>query len=149
MSVDSLGTYINTAEVVGSFPMDSEQNGLIDGVTVRVSEPNQVEFGIIFNQFSPNNDGVNDRLKINKRRTNDDGSFGDEVDLRYSIKIFNRYGSLVFEGNQLTDEIIWDGTRKGEDVPDGTYFYVLDLTINEELGVVTQTTKKGWIQLIR
>ncbi|SDE13098.1 conserved repeat domain-containing protein/gliding motility-associated C-terminal domain-containing protein [Pricia antarctica] len=152
VSVDSVGTFQNTADIDKSSPVDSE--GKYDNntstVTVNVSKRTEAEFGIIFNQFSPNNDGVNDDLKINKRRTNDDGSLGDEVDIQYGIKIFNRYGSLVFEGEQLTDEVIWDGTRKGKDVPDGTYFYVLDLTVNEEIeGIDTNSIKKGWIQLIR
>ena len=150
--VDTVGTFRNTAEITRSSPADSEgkYENNISFATVNVSERTEAEFGIIFNQFSPNNDGVNDNLKINKRRTNDDGTLGDEVDIQYSIKVFNRYGSLVFEGDQLTDEVIWDGTRKGKEVPDGTYFYVLDLTVNEEIeGIDTNSIKKGWIQLIR
>ena len=119
-------------------------------MTVNVSERSEAEFGIIFNQFSPNNDGVNDNLKLNKRQTNEDGTLGDEVDVLYSIKIFNRYGSLVFEGNQLTDEVIWDGSRNGKEVPDGTYFYVLNLNVLEEIeGIDANSVKKGWIQIIR
>jgi hypothetical protein len=57
---------------------------------------------------------------------------------------------VVFEGDQLSDEVIWDGMRDGKDVPDGTYFYVLNVTLQEEVeGVATNSTKKGWIQLIR
>lgn len=150
--VPNAGTFQNTAEILRSSPADSE--GKYDNntstVTVNVSERTKAEFGIIFNQFSPNNDGVNDDLKINKRRNNDDGTLGEEVDIQYSIKIFNRYGSLVFEDDQLTDEVIWDGTRKGKDVPDGTYFYVLNLNVLEEIeGIDTNSVKKGWIQVIR
>ncbi len=145
------GEFTNTAEIIRSSPVDSEgkYDNNTDIVTVTVSERARAEFGIIFNQFSPNNDGTNDELKINKRLNNEDGSLGDEVDIQYSIKIFNRYGGLVFEGEQLTDEVIWDGTRKGKEVPDGTYFYVLDLTVIEEEGIDTNSIKKGWIQLIR
>jgi gliding motility-associated-like protein len=146
------GSFQNIAEIVDSSPVDSEGNydNNTSTVTVNVNERTEAELGIIFNQFSPNNDGVNDDLKINKRRTNDDGTLGDEVDIQYSIKIFNRYGSLVFEGEQLTDEVIWDGTRKGKDTPDGTYFYVLNLNVLEEIeGIDTNSVKKGWIQLIR
>ena len=76
--------------------------------------------------------------------------FGVQIEMEYDIKIFNRYGSLVFEGEQLSDEVIWDGTRNGKEVPEGTYFYVLKVTLLEEIeGVDTNSTKKGWIQLIR
>ncbi|MGB6151661.1 MAG: gliding motility-associated C-terminal domain-containing protein, partial [Pricia sp.] len=150
VTADSVGTFVNFARIRSSSPLDSDQEGISDDVTINVSERSEAEFGIIFNQFSPNNDGVNDELKLNKRRTNEDGTLSDEVDVQYSIKIFNRYGSLVFEGEQLEDEVIWDGTREGKDVPDGTYFYVLDLTVLEEIeGIDSNSIKKGWIQLIR
>lgn len=149
--VDGVGTLQNTAEINRSTPLDSEGNyeNNSDTVTIVVSERTEAEIGIIFNQFSPNNDGTNDALKINKKRIGENG-MEEEVDMAYSIKIFNRYGSLVFEGDQLTNEVIWDGSRDGKEVPDGTYFYVLNVTLQEEVeGIDTTTTKKGWIQLIR
>lgn len=146
---DSVGTFQNIAEITKSSPLDSNQENLSDGITINVSERTEAELGIIFNQFSPNNDGVNDNLKINNTHTDEDGN-EEKVDIAYSIKIFNRYGSVVFEGDQLSDEVIWDGMRDGKDVPDGTYFYVLNVTLQEEVeGVATNSTKKGWIQLIR
>ena len=151
VSVPTPGTFPNTAEIRRSSPLDSEENyeNNSDTVTVVVSERTESEIGIIFNQFSPNNDGTNDGLKINKKRIGEDG-MEEEVDLAYSIKIFNRYGSLVFEGDQLTSEVIWDGSRDGKEVPDGTYFYVLDVTFRDGIeDAETNTTKKGWIQLIR
>lgn len=151
VSVPEEGTFVNRAEIVRSSPLDSEgkYDNNSDEVTVNVSMRTQADFGIIFNQFSPNNDGVNDYLKINRILTDENGDER-EIDMLYDIKIFNRYGSLVFEGNDMTDEIIWDGSWEGKDAPDGTYFYVLNLALQEEVdGVDTNTTKKGWIQLIR
>jgi len=50
----------------------------------------------------------------------------------------------------MTDEVIWDGMWEGKESPDGTYFYILNVTLQEEVeGFDTNTTKKGWIQLIR
>ncbi|WP_149304006.1 Ig-like domain-containing protein [Pareuzebyella sediminis] len=149
--VPQVGSFTNSAEILSSSPVDSEgkYNNNTDMVSVNVSERTQAEIGIIFNQFSPNNDGTNDELKINRVHTNDNGT-RETIDLIYDIKIFNRLGSLVFEGNQLQDEVIWNGTWKGKQVPDGTYFYVLNVTLQEEVeGVDTSMTKKGWIQLIR
>ncbi|WP_400072150.1 gliding motility-associated C-terminal domain-containing protein [Zobellia russellii] len=147
------GEFINQAEIIRSSPVDSEgkYENNIDSVRVRVSRKSDLDLGLIFNQFSPNNDGVNDELKINKYQRNEDGTFNSTpVDLVYDIKIFNRYGKVVFEGDQMTEEIIWDGMWEGKEAPDGTYFYVLNLTLQEEVeGFDTNTTKKGWIQLIR
>ncbi|CAM3529937.1 gliding motility-associated C-terminal domain-containing protein [Zobellia roscoffensis] len=138
----------NTAEIIRSSPVDSE--GKYDNnkatVDVKIWERTDAELGIIFNQFSPNNDGTNDVLKINKEH--ESGT----IDLVYDIKIFNRYGKVVFEGDQMTDEVIWDGTWEGKQAPDGTYFYVLNVNLQEGEtveGFETNTTKKGWIQLIR
>lgn len=40
-----------------------------------------------------------------------------------NIKIFNRWGALIYESNDLDFE--WDGTFNGEPVPVGTYPYLL------------------------
>ena len=103
-----------------------------------------VDVGIIYNQFSPNGDRTNDYLKINRTDFSSLSVPKEEVQLSYSIEIFNRYGKVVFEGKNMTEEIIWDGTWKGEASPEGTYFYILDLSIGG-----SNTIQKGWIQLIR
>jgi gliding motility-associated-like protein len=44
----------------------------------------------------------------------------------FNCKIFNRWGSLIYEFNDLNGE--WNGeTTKGEDVSDGVYFYKVEL----------------------
>jgi gliding motility-associated-like protein/uncharacterized repeat protein (TIGR01451 family) len=99
---------------------------------VNVNEPTNTEPGFLFNQFSPNGDGTNDLLKINNL----------EDFPGNSLQIFNRYGNKIHEVQGMTDGNTWDGTRNGEQVPAGTYFYILDLGDGSEI-------RKGWIQLIR
>ncbi|NAS13813.1 T9SS type B sorting domain-containing protein [Poritiphilus flavus] len=148
------GTFTNTATIVGSSPGDSEDKRDNNEATVEVvvSSPNEAEVGILYNQFSPNGDGTNDLLKINRTDYTSDQTPKPKVPLVYSIQIFNRYGLSVFEGNDIfmagdqEDAIVWDGTNNGNDVPDGTYFYVLEFDLDNGEG--PQTTK-GWIQLIR
>jgi len=76
--------------------------------------------------FSPNNDGENDRFVIN----------GIERFPNNNILIINRWGSKVFEQDGYLNE--WDGTAQfgitigGEDLPEATYFYILDLGNGEE-----------------
>jgi gliding motility-associated-like protein len=61
----------------------------------------------------------------------------------FQIIIFNRWGEPVFESQDKNFE--WDGTRKGEILPNGTYAYVMrytsitsdDPTIYEKRGGVT------------
>ncbi|MBR9914246.1 MAG: gliding motility-associated C-terminal domain-containing protein [Algicola sp.] len=69
--------------------------------------------------FSPNNDGVNDWFNIQ-------GLY--DIFESHELKIFNRYGTLIFEGD---NDLKWEGqinrglNNHGKLVPVGTYFYVL------------------------
>lgn len=70
------------------------------------------------NIFSPNDDGVNDKLTI--------GAPANSVDMAESFEIYNRWGGLVFaEYNTPLTDIAWDGTSNGNKVSAGTYFYIL------------------------
>lgn len=44
----------------------------------------------------------------------------------FEMKIFNRWGELVFTSNSIDEG--WDGTLRGVDQPDGTYAFVSNLT---------------------
>ncbi len=75
--------------------------------------------------ISPNGDGLNEYLDL--------VSFGG-VDL----KIFNRYGSVVYEKSNYKNE--WRGqSNSGKDLPTGTYFYQIQTNIGEQF--------TGYIQL--
>ncbi|OYU82926.1 MAG: hypothetical protein CFE24_13610 [Flavobacterium sp. BFFFF2] len=76
----------------------------------------------IFNYLSINGDGANERFYIKGLK---------DVFLNHELKIYNRWGVLLFTGNNQTPE--WTGVpNEGQliaqvPVPDGTYFYVLQL----------------------
>lgn len=66
--------------------------------------------------YSPNNDNVNDQWIIP-----DIDYFKDS-----HILIYNRWGNVVYESNGYLNR--WEGRSKNaKDLPDGTYFYVVDL----------------------
>lgn len=67
------------------------------------------------NAFSPNGDGVNDNWMVY-----------DQFDCLQNIKVqvFNRYGSRVFESKNYRND--WKGTYGGNNLPDATYYYVID-----------------------
>ncbi|HNR41576.1 MAG TPA: gliding motility-associated C-terminal domain-containing protein [Bacteroidales bacterium] len=81
------------------------------------------DFYEIPNVFTPNGDNINDRLIA---RTSG------QVE-KVDMKIFNRYGILVFQ----TDEprINWDGTYKGKIVSPGVYFYQCEVFIRRITGL--------------
>ncbi len=70
--------------------------------------------------FSPNGDNINDLLVFT----------GVEYFEPASLKVFNRYGTLVFEDDNYFNN--WDGTDSDSKnpLPDGTYFYRLQLSNN-------------------
>ncbi len=69
------------------------------------------------NAFTPNGDGIND-------------FFGPEaIDVsKYSLKIFNRWGEIIFTSNNLKNG--WDGTFKGKTVQNDVYVYQLNYEFN-------------------
>ena len=70
----------------------------------------------MFQGISPNGDGVNDRFTVPEI----------EYYPENTIQIFNRWGTIVFDKKGYLNEFVGrDG--KGNELPDGTYFYVLDL----------------------
>jgi gliding motility-associated-like protein len=85
------------------------------------------------NSFTPNGDGKNDVLK----------PLGFGLKKILYFKIFNRYGQLVFETNNLGTG--WDGIFKGKAQPSGTYTYMVKV-INYRDWPVEQ---KGTVILIR
>ncbi|MEM9822867.1 MAG: gliding motility-associated C-terminal domain-containing protein, partial [Bacteroidota bacterium] len=70
----------------------------------------------IFSGFSPNGDGVNDFFQIR----------GIERFPNNSVLVFNRWGNEVFRSRGYTNDQGWDGRWEGKDLPDGTYFYVIE-----------------------
>ncbi len=72
-------------------------------------------FGLleISNICTPNNDGKNDTWLIS------DPTLIENC----KVQISNRWGQVVFETANYNNE--WDGTSNGQQLPDGTYFYVI------------------------
>ena len=66
---------------------------------------------IIPNAFSPNGDGINDTWAIPAAAAFEGAK----------IKIYNRYGSLVYQKDGLFES--WDGKYKGVILPPGVYYY--------------------------
>jgi len=77
--------------------------------------------------FSPNNDGINDLFVIR----------GIDRFPANTFTIFNRWGDQIFEASPYKNE--WNGKSStgirvgGDDLPVGTYFYILDLGDGSEI----------------
>jgi len=88
------------------------------------------------NVFSPNNDGINDLFKPLMT------SYVERVDM----KIFNRWGMLVFETED--PGINWDGKIDGTDklVSPGVYYYICEVYENRLSGLEV-TTLTGFVHV--
>jgi gliding motility-associated-like protein len=84
---------------------------------------------LVHNAFSPNGDGVNELFIIEQI---------DQISCypTNTVEIYNRWGILVYDTKQYDNENrvfkgISEGratVAKGEDLPTGTYFYVIEYT---------------------
>ena len=76
----------------------------------------------VYNYVSANEDGTNDSFFIDGLR---------DIFVNFQLDIYNRWGVLVWEGNNNTED--WRGAAtkglriSGDEVPDGTYYYILNL----------------------
>lgn len=83
-------------------------------ITITITCPDNI---FLPQGFSPDGDGKNDKLVFT----------GLEYFAPATLKVFNRYGSVVYENPDYKND--WNGTYLENDkpLPDGTYFYVIQL----------------------
>lgn len=85
---------------------------------------------VIPNVFTPNGDGIEDKWDVQ----------GIAGYTNCEVRVFNRYGDLIFYSTGY--ESPWDGTFEGKGVPVGTYYYVIDLKDGSGL-------RGGYVAVIR
>jgi gliding motility-associated-like protein len=110
-------------------------NGQDGGQTYQVSQPQMVNLMVtdvngcqasqqikvvdecpniyIHNAFTPNGDGINDTWVIE----------GLDSDLTATVKVFTRYGTLIFNSNGYGTP--WNGEYNNKKLPVGVYYYVI------------------------
>ena len=119
----------------------SQQSSVCDDavVTIVVSKEDPIE---IYNGISTNGDGKNDGFRIE----------GIENYRKNTLKIFNRWGVLVYQKEGYTNADPFTGysngrstIESGKKLPQGTYYYILEY---ENSNNQTQT-KSGWLYLKR
>ena len=101
-----------------------------DDVTITVRSESLV---LVPNAFSPNNDQVNDVLRITTFNVTD----------LLTFDVYNRWGQKVFATTTLTDG--WDGKLKGTEQEMGVYVYVVRVRAKDG----TEYQQKGNFSLIR
>ncbi len=99
-------------------------------VATTVIEVKKIVNAFMPSAFTPNGDGYNDEYKIGNYNLRE-----------FQIKIFSRWGTVVYEANEPTFK--WNGKNaNGADVPEGVYVYVVryqDISgkMAEQTGTIT------------
>ena len=96
-----------------------------------IKKGSDVDFVSVPNVFTPNGDGINDRLQITA-----------SSNVNIHLDIYSRWGVKIFESNAVSDS--WDGTYNKQLCASGAYFYILKLTSG-----ALEKTKKGFVMLER
>ena len=81
----------------------------------------------VYDAFTPNGDGINETFVIE----------GIELLPEASVRVYNRWGNLVFEAedNYQND---WSATWDGNRLPQGTYFYLVEIPGEEPVAGYVQ-----------
>jgi len=124
--------------------LDYESNGIPDSIIYTICIQSDCRTATIFidvtppvidikSGFSPNEDGINDTFVIDNLHRFPNNQ----------LSIFNRWGNQVLQVENYQNN--WDGTWDESTIlPDGTYFYVLDVEVNAAMEQHT-----GFVQLRR
>ncbi|MDO4229323.1 MAG: thrombospondin type 3 repeat-containing protein [Capnocytophaga sp.] len=100
----------------------------IDGDGIDNSNDTSLDYVLISNAFTPNNDGLNDYFDIVRA----------EEYPNNTLRVYNHLGQLVYETKGYKNQ--WNGIgSKGEKVPQGSYFYIFTLDNTEVYN------RQGWI----
>ncbi|MES2648724.1 MAG: gliding motility-associated C-terminal domain-containing protein [Bacteroidota bacterium] len=86
---------------------------------------------VIPNAFSPNGDGINDTWYIDPL----------EFFKESTTEVYDRFGQLAYRSKGSA--IFWDGSSNGRPLPIGTYYYIVNL------GIQNQPKLTGSVTLIR
>lgn len=89
-------------------------HGCVDSASTQVKVINEV---IVYapNAFTPDGDAYNEMWRLHI----------DGIDVYgYNLKMFNRWGEIVWESNN--PEVGWNGSYRGQIVPDGTYVWIME-----------------------
>ncbi|HNI43187.1 MAG TPA: Ig-like domain-containing protein [Chitinophagales bacterium] len=116
-------------------------------VYITVTEDEEpLECDVVFaNAFSPNGDGTNELWLIENADNLSECYTNQEI--QPELMIFNRWGDKVYHFKDYTNTNAWNGkfNNNGEDLPDGTYFYIFRISEND----AKDELKQGYIELRR
>jgi len=136
------GTVVLNGDNTFTYTPNPNSCGMTDEFQYMISTPMGSDIATVFieilceeitvmNGFSPNGDNLNDTFTV----------LGLERYPNNEVIIFNRWGNQVYYKQGYTNADGWDGTWDNQDLPDGTYFYLINTGEGESLS--------GYVQIQR
>ena len=131
-----VNSYAEEGTALVNLTVTDQVTGCTSTITKEIEVTPENQFYEFANAFSPNGDGVNDYFRM-------------VVPLEYKevvtqkvFRIYDRWGQLIYEGNDPTG---WDGTYQGRQLPPDVYAYYLEIDIEN----CKTVSGKGNVTLIR
>lgn len=97
------------------------------------------------NIFTPNADGINDLFHA--YYPEEPGSNPLRTMERYQIRIYDRWGRLVYASTDDLTTAAWDGKVDGNQAAEGVYFYIVEYDSNCDANGIQRKT--GYVTLLR
>ena len=91
----------------------TDSNGCVSSDTLTITVIQSVFTGMVANLFTPDGDGINDNWHVEGIENFPDNE----------VFIYNIYGKGVFTKKAYAND--WQGTYNGDQLPDGTYYYLI------------------------
>ncbi len=130
LSPNNISTIATPSQTTTYFFTGSNVNcSLSDDITVFITDVLEIP-----GSFSPNGDGANDLWYIP----------GIEYYPNAQMTIYSRWGQIIAQVTGYSHARAWDGTHNGKSVPDGVYFYELNLYDGNK-----EDIRKGNVTVIR
>ncbi len=131
LTVTSPGTY--------NFSVANDCEMVEEAITIHLQAAGQKEMIYMPNSFSPNNDGKNDCYQ---------GYVAPDLEVEsYVLKIFDRWGNMMFETNDVNG--CWNGQHRGKQLQPAVFAWFMEIHVRNCDGTVLDVFKEGDIHLIR
>lgn len=97
------------------------------------------------NAFTPNGDNINDKFVL---------SVSEDCEvLKFEIQIFDRWGQMVYESNDIDASKAWDGQFQSNYLQQGLYLYKISAELysynNRSTSRPEKVNKQGSVVLLR
>jgi len=136
---DGVVDSINFISKAGTYHIDAIIDCTSIPITLEIEDYKCLPDIFIPSVFSPNNDGINDALEVFV-----------SVDLpilSYQFSIYDRWGSLIFETDNIEDK--WQGDFNEQMLNDDVFVWTLDISINDPIKGIINYQNRGEVTILK